>query len=102
MVQQVNWHTVIGHRNPKFMVKGHVLAVAYYPDSYCRFLIEEVRCFDPAGEAGIFYRVRDAHTVTDAELVSGKRSQVVASGNWADVERYCDDKLAYEKSLRDG
>ncbi len=93
-MMQVDWRTVRDHRDPKFMVKGYVLAVADYPGSQYRFLVEEVRAMNADRSMGIQYRIRDAHTVSDAELLTGKRSEVVATvDTWVEVEAYCDPKI---------
>lgn len=94
-MRSVDWRTVRDHKDPHFMVKGHVLAQAIYPDSSYRFLIEEVRAMAADRSMGIQYRIRDARTVSDAEVRVGKGSQVVATvDTWAEVEAYCDAALA--------
>jgi hypothetical protein len=75
----VEWIVVRDHKDPKFMVKGHVLAQAYVPGSHNRFLIEEVRAMAADRTMGVQYRVRDAETVTDAEVRAGKHSQVIGT-----------------------
>ena len=83
-----SWRTLIGSANPKFMVKGHELAVTLYGDN-ARFSVSEVRVIEADGYCGTRYRVRDAHTVTDAEVRAGKSSQVVADGlTWDEVEAF--------------
>lgn len=89
----LNWRTVTGERNPRFLVKGTVLANALCGDN-SRFLIEEVRAY-PDGEIDRAYRVRDAHCVTDAEIRDGKRSPVVATfSDEVRAVRWCREQSA--------
>lgn len=70
-------------------VKGHETAYAYVPGSHCRFAIYEVWAWN--GEyLYTRYRVRDAATVSDAQLREGKRSAVVWEGDdWAEALEFC-------------
>lgn len=74
------WSSIIDSRSPKFLVKGHELAQALVVPGY-RFAIIEVRSqeIDENGVRypGTRYRVRDAHTVSDADVKAGKRPGVV-------------------------
>jgi hypothetical protein len=60
------------------MVKGQELSVAIVPDCLSRFAISEVRVYNPDGFPDRAYAVRDASSVSDAEVRAGKRSRVVA------------------------
>lgn len=71
------WRVVLGRDDPKYMVKGHVLATAFAPGTHSRFMIEEVRRMNADRSMGVAYRVRDAATVSDAEVRDGKMSKVV-------------------------
>jgi hypothetical protein len=80
------WWSLVTHRDPRFMVKGHALAVTLYGPA-SRFAIFEVRCLEAEGHVGIRYRVLDAERVTDAEVRQGKSSPVIADGlTWAEVD----------------
>ena len=74
-----NWRTVTGSNHPKFMVKGTELSVCLAPDTRSRFQLCEVRSYDATGQADRRYLVRDAHTVSDAEVKAGIRPRVVAN-----------------------
>jgi hypothetical protein len=79
------WRTLIGHRNPRFMVKGHELAVTLYGPAN-RFAVYEVRTLTSDGPS-CAYRVRDAETVSDAEVRAGIGSRVIGDGLlWQEVE----------------
>jgi hypothetical protein len=83
-----NWRTLIGSANPKFMVKGHELAVTLYGEA-SRFAVYEVRSLEADGYCGTRYRIRDAETVSDADVRAGKFAQVVADGlTWTEVEAF--------------
>ena len=78
----LQWRTVTPSNDPKFMVDGYVLAAAYVPGTQSRFLVEEVRCrvrdaVDGQLYSSTTYRVRDAATVSDADVAAGKSSRVV-------------------------
>lgn len=77
MSRRLNWRTLIGHKNPLFSVKGHELAVALVGDQ-SRFALYEVRgAAEADGTWTTFYRLRDAHTVSDAQVAEGVRPRVV-------------------------
>lgn len=83
------WRTLIGSNNPKFMVKGHELAVTFYKSH--RFAIYEVRTLEADGYCSTAYRVRDAHTVSDAEVREGVRPKVVGERlTWDEAVALCD------------
>lgn len=74
----LNWRTVTDSRSPKFFVKQTELAYALYLNS--RFAICEMRGAGRAdGSFADFYRVRDAYTVSDAEVAKGVRAKVAFS-----------------------
>jgi len=60
----MNWRTVTGARDPRFMVKGAVLSHAPAGKNR-RFLVEEVRAYDAEGDADRVYRIRDAEAAKD-------------------------------------
>lgn len=76
----MTWHTTIPSNHPKFMVKGTELATLVC-GQYSRFQICEHRCYDIAGFADRNYAVRDAQTVTDAEVKQGIRPKIIARFN---------------------
>jgi hypothetical protein len=85
-----DWRSLIGSRDPRFTVKGHELAYRLYGDQ-SRFAIYEVRCIEKDGHLGVFYSVRDAQTISDAELKAGARPKIVAYGlAYGEAEAFCD------------
>lgn len=50
---------------------------ATVPGTLSRFQICEIRAYDADGHADRRYAIRDASTVTDAQVREGKRSQIV-------------------------
>jgi hypothetical protein len=79
----MNWRTVTGSQDPRFLVKGVVLSHAP-AGKHRRFLVEEVRAYDEEGNADRVYRIRDAHAAKD-----GAPAPAVAT-----LESY-DDMLRY-------
>lgn len=92
----LQWRPILTSADPKFMVKGHVLASALYGPQN-RFLIEEVRamvddasCFE-GYYMGVCYRVRDAATVTDAQVRAGQHSKIIGQMETAQAAMaFCD------------
>ncbi len=70
------WSSIISSTHHNFMVKGHELSQATYGPNK-RFCIIEVRCYDAERLPDRRYRVRDAHTVSDADVKAGKRPAIV-------------------------
>ena len=75
----LNWRSVTNSNDCKFMVKGTELAVAIVPGTFSRFQVCEVRSYDKDNHADGRYLVRDAHTVSDAEVKAGVRPRIVAN-----------------------
>lgn len=73
----LNWVSVTTSRDAKFMVKGVELANAIC-GTLCRFQICEHRAYTTDRTPTVIYRVRDAETVTDAQVRDGVRPKVVA------------------------
>lgn len=78
----LEWRTVTSANDPKYLVRGTVLSSAYVPNCRKRFLIEEVRsqewdAVDNRHYSSTAYRLRDAETITDADVRSGKSSEIV-------------------------
>lgn len=75
----LNWKST-NYDQSKFFHKGTELAVALC-GGYSRFQICETRIMtnDTEYPYDLDYRVRDAATVSDAEVREGKRPEVVAS-----------------------
>lgn len=78
----LNWRVLVSSYDPSYTVKGTELAVAFVKGS--RFAIYEVRALEPAPagspnryELSLRYRVRDALTVSDAEVRLGTRPRIV-------------------------
>lgn len=83
MGRLMEWRPVTPSNHPKFMVKGTELSAAIVPGTLSRFQICEVRAYDADGHADRKCVVRDAATVTDAQVREGKRSAIV---KWFDDE----------------
>jgi hypothetical protein len=63
-----------------FLTKGTELAFAYVPGTLSRFAIYETRGGrDEHGHPTLVYRLRDAATVSDADLRAGKRPSVIGT-----------------------
>jgi hypothetical protein len=72
----LSWRTVTPSNSQQFNVNGTELSVAIVgPQS--RFAVYEVRCRDADGFADREYVVRDAESVSDADLAVGKRPPIV-------------------------
>ncbi len=68
------WKTLVPGRDKRFNVKGTELSGAILPNP--RFAVYEVRSLESDGMPSVFFRVRDAETVTDAEIRDGIRPRV--------------------------
>lgn len=88
----LNWKFITPSNSPKFMVNGTELNQALCGNN-SRFAIVEVRAYDASMNADRRYVVRDAATVSDAEIKAGIRPKIVANFNYEDEAiNYC--KLA--------
>ncbi len=72
----LSWRTITSSRNPKFSVKGTELSVALAGKN-SRFAIYEIRRLDADSLPDVFYRVRDADTVSDQDVREGTRPKIV-------------------------
>jgi hypothetical protein len=72
----LNWRTLTGSTNPKFLVNGAELSVAFAAGH--RFAVYEVRCRDEEGQPDRKYVIRDAQSVSDAQVKKGVRPTVCA------------------------
>jgi hypothetical protein len=75
----LNWRTVTHSQSDRFLVSGSELSVALVPGTLSRFQLCEIRTYD-RGEAfphGRRYAIRDAATVSDADVREGKRPAIV-------------------------
>jgi len=61
----------------KFLVKGTEIAQAIVPGTLSRFAIVETRALDETRVPTLVYRLRDAQTVSDAEIKAGHRPRIV-------------------------
>ncbi len=99
-VPRLEWAYKLDPLGSEWMIKGRVLAVAFWPNCHNRFLIEEVRTrvgSQTFGEhfPGITYHVRDATTVTDADVRAGKQSAIVfRSDSLEPIAEYIEGKLS--------
>lgn len=86
----LNWRTVTPANDTKFLVKGTELSNAIY-GQHSRFQICEIRCMGDDGFHDRHYYVRDAETVTLAQVADGARPVIV--GRFATLDAamdYCD------------
>jgi hypothetical protein len=78
------WRNVTPSNDPKFLVSGTELNNRIVPGTRSRYQLCEVRSYDrEARTHDRRYAVRDAATVTDADIREGKRPAIVA---WFDFE----------------
>jgi hypothetical protein len=77
------WRNVTPSNHPKFFVNGTELNTLLVPGTNSRYQLCEIRCRGADGFPDRRYAVRDAATVTDAQVREGKRSEIVA---WFDHE----------------
>ena len=63
----------------KRRVKGTILARAIFPVENCRWAVEEVQMYDEQRLPLPLFRVRDAMSLTDAEIRANKLPDVVYS-----------------------
>ena len=73
----LNWRN-LPYAKADFFTKGTEFAQAIVPDTFSRFAICEARGGrDNEGNPTLVYRLRDAHTVNDADIRAGKRPAIV-------------------------
>lgn len=85
----MNWRTVTPSNSPKFLVKGTELNVTLYGQQ-SRYQICEIRSYDADGFADRNYLLRDAHTVTDAQVRDGVRPAIVGRfDTLEEIETFC-------------
>ena len=87
----MNWRTVTPSNHAQFLVKGTELSTAIY-GQHSRFQICEIRCMGDDGFHDRHYYVRDAATVTLAQVADGKRPEIV--GRFVTLDGamdYCDE-----------
>lgn len=88
----MNWRTITHSQSPSFMVKGTELARAVLPNCRSRFCVYEVRCLDADRQPDVFFRLRDAETVSDEDVRSGARPRVVfESREWSAILSFVED-----------
>lgn len=92
---ELNWRTLTPSNSPKFMVKGTELNQALCRLHNSRYAIVEVRRYDQNGHADRGYSIRDATTVSDADVKAGKKPKQIA---YFDYE---DDAINFIKSQKD-
>lgn len=76
----LNWRTVTPSRHNSFLVRGTELSVAIVPNTLSRFQVCEIRTImrgDDGMEYDREYALRDAETVSDADIADGKRPAIV-------------------------
>jgi hypothetical protein len=72
----LNWHS-LPYDPAKFLVKGTEIAQAIVPGTLSRFAIVETRSIGEDRMPALVYRLRDATTVSDADVRAGVRPHVV-------------------------
>lgn len=72
----LDWKTLVGSRDSKFFVKGTELSGAIC-GARSRLAVYEVRALEADGSPTIKFRVRDAQTVSDVEVLAGVRPRIV-------------------------
>lgn len=77
----LDWKTITNSRDNRFMVRGTELSIAIVPDTAHRFQLCEIRTVargDDGMEYDREYAVRDAHSVSDADVRNRVRPHIVA------------------------
>lgn len=90
----MNWRNVTPSNSTRFFVKGTELNNAIVPGTLSRFQICEIRCYDHERQADRRYAVRDAETVSDAQIHKGKRPEIV---KWFDDENSAVEWCSHQK-----
>lgn len=77
---RLDWRSTAESSGPRALIKGTELARAIVPGTHSRFQICAVRAWDEVSSTmtGEVYQIRDAATVSDAQVRDGIRSKVVA------------------------
>ena len=90
MVAYLKWRSLCAAREARYLVKGTELSRALYgPNS--RFSVTEVRMYGADGYADVYYRVRDASLISDAEIRDGVSPPIVANApTLDDALAFCD------------
>lgn len=89
----MDYRSITPSNSPKYMVKGTELNQAIVPGYLSRYAIVEVRTYDADRHADRGYSIRDANTVSDADVKAGKKPKQIAFFNFED------DALNYIKCL---
>lgn len=79
----LNWRS-LPYDPAKFLVKGTEIAQAIVPGSLSRFAIVETRSIGQDRMPALVYCLRDAATVSDAQVCAGERPHIV--GVYAEPE----------------
>lgn len=79
----LNWRTVTTSTDRRFLIKGTELSTAIC-GKHSRFQICEIRRIAADGFSDRVYAVRDADTVTDAQVKAGERPAIV---KWFDSDQ---------------
>lgn len=89
----MHWRTITPHSSSQFLTKGAELAVAIVPNTSHRFMLCEVRTIQRVGcevEFDREYCVRDAASISDADVRNGVRPHIVARFDEPDAAlAYC-------------
>lgn len=76
----LQWRTLTPSRSRASDIKGAELSAAIIPGTLSRFQLIAVRAYDAERMPEQVYVIRDADTVTDAEVRAGVRPAVVWRG----------------------
>lgn len=76
----LNWRTITPSTSRAADVKGAELAAAIIPGTLSRFQIIAIRTYDAERMPDQVYVIRDADTVTDAQVRDGVRPAIVWRG----------------------
>jgi hypothetical protein len=72
------WRNVTKSNDPKFLVKGTELNTKVC-GRLSRYQLCEIRSYEDNGFPDRIYYVRDAHTISDADIRDGVRPKIVAT-----------------------
>ncbi len=90
----LDWHS-LPYPAGADLCKGTELAQAIVPGTHSRFAVVETRTREADGFPGVCYRVRDAATVSDADVRDGKRPAIVARfDNANDAVVWCQQQVS--------
>lgn len=91
-MMELQWRTITQSNSPKYLVNGTELEQALV-GPHNRYALIAVRSHDKEGYSDIEYLIRDAETVSDADVRLGKRPAIVGrTKDWSKVEKFLADQ----------